>query len=115
MDAYKDAAIKDAAIKFAAGHTLTGEERDALVMGMMLGRTLSQEEVTEATLLGLNDPSPTARIKMIERTQYLGSVKPSILKKLEDMAGDELCPGDRHPGVRQTARETLEAFAARIH
>lgn len=108
-------AFKDAAIKFAAGHTLTIKEKDALVMGMMLGRTLDQEEVTEATLLGLNDPSASARIKMIERTQYLGSVNPSILKKLENLAGDELCPGDRHPGVRQAAQKALDAFAARIH
>lgn len=101
MDAYKDAAKK-----FIAGHTLTVEERGALATGLLI-HTLDPEEVVEAVLLGLKDPSPSARITVIKLAEALKDLDPQIQLKLEAMMGDDSPTRDSHPGVREAARAFL--------
>lgn len=110
--------FKEAAVQFIAGQTLTIEQKHALIVGLMLRRTLTPREVDGAVLLGLDDRTPTTRLKVIERAKKLGNAHPSILEKLEEMAGDNSDPdnpsgGDRHAGVRLEAQKALASFAAR--
>lgn len=101
MDAYKDAAKK-----LIAGHTLTVEEKDALATGLLI-HALGPREAVEAILLGLKDPSPSARIKTIKLARALKNPDPRIEERLEAMMEDDSPTRDSHPGVRDAARAFL--------